>query len=123
MSLVRDALCNPLYLATDQPETTAQLEQCPDLLTNFTQMKPLLVFSSAPFCRLTVRGRPVVLVEVKVVTPTGDRGKGVEGGAGKGMKRNLLEKHVVVEEEEEVGVRGAAIGRRRRRVTCKNKKK
>jgi hypothetical protein len=40
----------------------------------------------------------------------------VKGGAEKGMKKNLLEKNVVVEEEEEVGVRGAAIGRRRRRV-------
>jgi hypothetical protein len=116
VSFVEDPLCNPLYLATDHPNTIAQLEQCPDLLTNFTQRKPLLAFSSTPFCRLTVRGRAVVPADVMVVTPTGDRGKRVKGGAGKGMKRNLLEKHVVVEEEEEVGVRGAAIGRRRRRV-------
>ena len=30
----------------------------------------------------------------------------MKGGAGKGMKRNLLEKNVVVEDEEEGGVRG-----------------
>ncbi len=51
--LVHDCSANPLYLATDRVE--AALASCPDLLTNQTQIVPLLHFSDTPFLVLQVK--------------------------------------------------------------------
>jgi len=53
ISLVSDALENPLFLATENVEK--QLLLCPDNLTNKTQIKPLLANSSKPFYVLTLK--------------------------------------------------------------------
>lgn len=44
---------NPLYLSTEDVEQ--ELLRCPDALTNETQVKPLIAYSSLPFCTLTLR--------------------------------------------------------------------
>jgi hypothetical protein len=53
IDLPRNYLTNPLYLATEKVEK--ELTRCPDLLTNDTQMKPLLDFSATPFYCLSLK--------------------------------------------------------------------
>lgn len=56
---------NPLYAATET--VTDELLRCPDMLTNETQIRPLLVNSSAPFLVLTRREIPL---DIAVLTPS-----------------------------------------------------
>jgi hypothetical protein len=56
---------NPLYAATET--VTDELIRCPDMLTNETQIRPLLVNSSAPFLVLTRREIPL---DIAVLTPS-----------------------------------------------------
>ena len=49
----RDPKLNPLYLATEHVEEALLL--CPDVLTNDTQLRPLLDCSEYPFYRLQLR--------------------------------------------------------------------
>ena len=53
VDLVSDPKLNPLYLATE--DVTDELKKCPDLLTNETQLKPILEHSDKPFYCLTLR--------------------------------------------------------------------
>jgi hypothetical protein len=53
IDLVTDPKLNPLYLATEDVE--GELMKCPDLLTNETQIKPLMAHSDKPFYVLTLR--------------------------------------------------------------------
>lgn len=53
VDLVSDPKMNPLYLATE--DVTDELKKCPDLLTNETQLKPILDHSDMPFYCLTLR--------------------------------------------------------------------
>lgn len=55
---------NPLYAATET--VTDELLRCPDMLTNATQILPLLVNSSAPFLVLTRRETPL---DIPILTP------------------------------------------------------
>jgi hypothetical protein len=43
---------NPLYKVTNDSTIEKELLRCPDILTNTTQLKPLLNFSSHPFYQL-----------------------------------------------------------------------
>jgi hypothetical protein len=63
---VEDPLLNPLYAATENVEE--ELLRCPDALTNVTQLRPLLNYSSTPFLVLTRREEP--FVPAAAVTPT-----------------------------------------------------
>jgi hypothetical protein len=56
---------NPLYAATET--VTDELLRCPDMLTNATQILPLLVNSSAPFLVLTRRETPL---DIPILTPS-----------------------------------------------------
>jgi hypothetical protein len=51
IEFLSDVNLNPLFVATETVEE--KLLRCPDILTNETQMKPLLEFSSYPFYILT----------------------------------------------------------------------
>lgn len=53
IAVVSDVNKNPLYQATEY--VTEELLLCPDNLTNETQMKPLLAYSSSPFYMLTLK--------------------------------------------------------------------
>jgi hypothetical protein len=50
---VRDPMTNPLYAATER--VTDKLLQCPDMITNQTQLPPLLIYSDDPFLEMKVR--------------------------------------------------------------------
>ena len=62
---VEDPNMNPLYAATENVET--ELLRCPDSLTNETQLRPLLIYSTTPFLLLSRRHTPLV----HCVTPSG----------------------------------------------------
>lgn len=51
--LVSDSLENPLYKATEDCEK--ELLRCPDILTNTTQIQPLLNYSDSPFFVLELK--------------------------------------------------------------------
>jgi hypothetical protein len=51
--LAEDAKSNPLYLATEDVEE--ELLQCPDSLTNETQIRPFLNYSKFPFYVLQLK--------------------------------------------------------------------
>jgi len=67
----KDPKLNPLYLATEDVEEA--LLQCPDALTNDTQLRPLLNYSDCPFYRLELRN-PIDMTPA-VVTPTSSKKK------------------------------------------------
>ena len=67
---VEDPMKNPLYAATENVED--ELLRCPDALTNETQIRPLLIYSKAPFLALCRRDEPLVRV-TNCVTPSKDR--------------------------------------------------
>lgn len=52
ITFVTDPMKNPLYKVTNDPSIEKELLRCPDNLTNSTQLKPLLNFSSQPFYQL-----------------------------------------------------------------------
>jgi hypothetical protein len=56
---------NPLYAASET--VTEELLRCPDMLTNATQILPLLVNNSAPFLVLTRREEPL---DIPILTPS-----------------------------------------------------
>lgn len=67
---------NPLYAATDNVEE--ELLRCPDILTNETQIRPLLDFSDRPFYVLEVKGDNNGVVSndaVNIVTPVPSRAR------------------------------------------------
>jgi hypothetical protein len=64
IEVVGDPMLNPLYAATETVET--QLLRCPDVVTNVTQLPPLLVYSANAFVLLTRRHE---VYSVACVTP------------------------------------------------------
>jgi len=52
ITFVANPMKNPLYKVTNDSTIEKELLRCPDILTNTTQLKPLLNFSSHPFYQL-----------------------------------------------------------------------
>jgi hypothetical protein len=75
IKLVKDSKTNPLYRATDNVEE--ELLRCPDILTNETQIRPLLDHSDHPFYVLEVKSNNTSTEEssVHIVTPTPTRSR------------------------------------------------
>jgi hypothetical protein len=94
---------NPLYAATDNVES--ELLRCPDILTNVTQIRPLLDHSDKPFYKLTLRAdwkklvsAPSTPIKTNKVNPNRKRNRKV-------MEENVLS---VLSESEATAIDSSA---------------